>query len=145
MKLRILPEPIISPFFHFTKEVIYGIILESTEYFLEVVYDYNIILRSTAYLWEVVFIFHIILGSTEYLKSRQCLPFYFRKHCLFIRSCLNLPFYHVWFRWRNIYNLFITQIDHVRLGPTTIQSYPFLTGYTFLFRSRRKNSLHNLL
>ena len=40
------------------------------------------------------------------LRSRQCLPFYFGEHCIFMRSCLHLPFYHVWLRWRKSYNSF---------------------------------------
>ena len=97
-------------------------------YFWAVVYAYHIILESTVYLYKLVIIYHITLGSTVYLwevfndyyfildsivvyilKSSQCLPFYFGEHCIIMRSCLHLPFYHVQLRWRKVTILFITQ------------------------------------
>ena len=45
-------------------------------------------------------------GALNILKSRQCLPFYYGEHCIFMISCLHFPFYNVWLRWRKSYNSF---------------------------------------
>ena len=117
---------------------------------------------STIYLWEVVFIYHFILGNTEYfekssmltilfwgalyiLKSSQCLPFYIGEHCIFMRNCLQLPFYFgskVYF-WEVVffYHLIWGALNFLK----SRQCLPFYIGEHCIFTDHRKFSLGLML
>ena len=65
-------------------------------------------------------------NSLNIFKSLHCLLFYFGEHCIFMRSCLHLPFYHVWLWWRKSYNsLYNPNIPWTKINPPPQQIFVY--------------------